>query len=150
MTLSKITSLETTVNNPTTGVVATSSALDVLETKVGYSYLPNSGNRLFDNSGACKKFDRCYCLQHSNGYCQAMQIMSLGKTVWAQRKCQHAFRLMTAQALFKVRTTSTNYSRNKRFIFAVFGEDKCLGMLQVWFGLVAQQRVINFRIYCSR
>ena len=65
---SKITSLETTVNNPTTGVVATSSALDVLETKVGYSYLPNSGNRLFDNSGAIKSSTDATAYNTANGY----------------------------------------------------------------------------------
>ena len=65
---SKITALETTVNDPTTGVVATSSALDVLETKVGYSYLPNSGNRLFDNSGAIKSSTDATAYNTANGY----------------------------------------------------------------------------------
>ena len=65
---SKITSLETTVNNPTTGVVATSSALDVLETKVGYSYLPNQGNRLFDNSGAITSETDATAYNTANGY----------------------------------------------------------------------------------
>jgi len=65
---SKITSLETTVNDPTTGVVATSSALDVLETKVGYSYLPNSGNRLFDNSGAITSSTDATAYNTANGY----------------------------------------------------------------------------------
>ena len=65
---SKITALETTVNNPTTGVVATSSALDVLETKVGYSYLPNQGNRLFDNSGAITSETDATAYNTANGY----------------------------------------------------------------------------------
>ena len=64
----KITSLETTVNDGTTGVVATSTALDVLETKVGYSYLPNSGNRLFDNSGAIKSSTDATAYNTANGY----------------------------------------------------------------------------------
>ena len=64
----KITALETTVNDGTTGVVATSTALDVLETKVGYSYLPNSGNRLFDNSGAIKSSTDATAYNTANGY----------------------------------------------------------------------------------
>ena len=64
----KNTSLETTVNDGTTGVVATSTALDVLETKVGYSYLPNSGNRLFDNSGAIKSSTDATAYNTANGY----------------------------------------------------------------------------------
>ena len=65
---SKITALETTVNDGTTGVVATSTALDVLETKVGYSYLPNSGNRLFDNSGAITSETDATAYNTANGY----------------------------------------------------------------------------------
>ena len=49
---SDINDLEVIVNDTETGVVVTASALDILETKVGYSYLPNhAAEKLFDNAG---------------------------------------------------------------------------------------------------
>ena len=50
----KLTALEATVDDGTGGVVATASALDLLETKVGYSHKPNNGGVLFDDGGTIK------------------------------------------------------------------------------------------------